>query len=395
MNTCNRKKLVLFNCRIVTENEVITNHAIVISNNIIEDIIDERFSQSYNANLINCNGDYIFPGLIDIHSDVIEKTIVPRKSVIFDSEIALKEIDRELMMQGITTIYHSISIAESTICNNKRTLQLDDMFKLCELIKEHSDDLLINHKFHARYELNSISAFDYINNALSSGKIHELSFMDHTPGQGQYKNIDVFKKVITQQYGSVSDKRKNEIINICKNKPKLDSTRINELIHKANKLSIPMAYHDVDSEDQINWMLKNGIKICEFPLSSKIAKYASNKGMYSIVGAPNIFLGRSHYNNANAISLLLNKTANIICSDYFSPSLLLSIFKLKNNYSISLPEAIKYATLNPAKAVNISDNYGSIKVGKIADLIIVNDNDLFPKITKVIINGKLKLEINV
>ena len=135
-----KEKLVLLNCKIVTENEVLENKAIVISNGDIENIIDEKLAKRHGDVLINCNGDYILPGLIDIHSDVIEKLIVPRKGVIFDNLIALNEIDRELMAQGITTIYHSISIAESTVCNNKRTLKLDNMFNLCDQINDYNKD---------------------------------------------------------------------------------------------------------------------------------------------------------------------------------------------------------------------------------------------------------------
>ena len=390
-----KEKLVLLNCKIVTENEVLENKAIVISNGDIENIIDEKLAKRHGDVLINCNGDYILPGLIDIHSDVIEKLIVPRKGVIFDNLIALNEIDRELMAQGITTIYHSISIAESTVCNNKRTLKLDNMFNLCDQINDYNKDLLINHKFHARFELNSINAFEPLYVALCNGRISELSFMDHTPGQGQYRNINVFKKVIQQQYGMVSEKRKLEIIETCLSKPKLATDKMNALIKKANELGIPMAYHDVDSTEQVEWMRNNNIKICEFPLSAAIAQYAFENNLYTIVGAPNIVLGHSHYNNVGASSLILKGFANIICSDYFSPSLLLSLFKLHKDFGLPLHEVIKLASLNPAKAVNIDDKYGSIKMGKKADLIIVNINNSIPNISKVIIDGKIKLEVSM
>lgn len=389
-----RPKTVLFNCNIVTEFEVLTHKAIILSNNLIENIIDEKDALYYEAEFIDCNGGYVLPGLIDIHSDVIEKIIVPRKSVIFDNLIALNEIDRELMLQGITTIYHSISIAETSVCNNTRTLKLDNMFKLCELINNQNKNLLINHKFHARLELNSLNAFDYIYTKLKKGLINELSFMDHTPGQGQYKNFDVFKEIIQQQYGTVSEKQKQKIIDICINKEKLDSRKIGELIFMANEIEIPLAYHDVDSKEQIDWMLNNNIKICEFPLTQDIAKYASEMGLYVIVGAPNIILGHSHYNNVKAIELLLEGFANIICSDYFSPSLLLAIFILHKKYDVPLYEATKFATLYPAKAVNIENKYGSIDVGKTADLIVVNTCERIPKVSKAFIDGKLKLEVN-
>lgn len=394
MKSLNNKRVILIHCNIVTEQSVLLNHALIIENRVIKAIIEENQVSSYDADLIDCKGCYVLPGFIDIHCDVIEKIIVPRKGVVFDSLIALNEIDRELLMQGITTIYHSISIAETTVCNNRRTLQLKDIFDLCELIYKHNKDLIINHKFHARFEMNSIHAFDSVFTALCNNRINELSFMDHTPGQGQYKNIDVFKRVIQQQYGMISDKKQNEIIDVCTQKPKLAPNKLQKLIHKAVELKVPLAYHDVNSTEQIDWMMENQISICEFPLTSEIAEYATSQGLCTIMGAPNIVLGRSHYNNANAALLLLNHWANTICSDYFSPSLLLAVFALSDNYKIPLYDSVKFATLNPAKAVHIEDKYGSIEVGKVADLIVVNHCKPFPKIMKTLIAGEVKLEVN-
>ena len=80
--------------------------------------------------IIDCTGKFIMPGLIDIHSDVVENIIVPRKGIIFSNYTALSEVDKELASQGITTMYHSISIANSTICNRKRTLSVKQMIAI-------------------------------------------------------------------------------------------------------------------------------------------------------------------------------------------------------------------------------------------------------------------------
>lgn len=385
------QKIILHNGAVVTENEVLDHHSIIIKDKKILKIIPscDVVLTNENEKIINCLGMYILPGLIDIHSDTIEKVLVPRKGVKFDPEFAIFEVDKQLAQQGITTIFHSISIAETSICNNNRTLKIDDMFNLCDLIFDLSRDLLIKHRFHARFELNTISAYDYIVKSIQSRKIHELSFMDHTPGQGQYKDYRMFEKVINQQYGETSRSQRQEIITKCRNKPKLDLSSIESLIHIANDYKIPLAYHDVETEEQVDWMLSNNFTICEFPLSSHVARHAIKHGLYCVVGAPNVILGHSHYNNVSATELLINNTANVLCSDYFSATLLLSLLKLHQVYNLDLVESVRFATLYPAQALGISNEIGSIKVNKCADIIVVDVSHNIPRVVMTLVNGSI------
>ena len=385
-----KKDLLLFNGLIVTENEILENHSIVIKDGIISSILlNDKIINPHNFEIINCDNKYILPGLIDIHSDSIEKIIVPRKGVKFGLELALHEMDQQLPHQGITTIYHSLSMAETTICNNIRTITPSDIFKLCELLN-NTRNLLVRHKIHVRLELNTINVYKELINYIDKGIIHELSFMDHTPGQGQYKDILMFEKVITQQYGNISKGDREQIIKICKEKEKLSYDKLLFLISLSNEKNIPMAYHDVESNEQVDWMVSNNIKICEFPLNSTVSEYALLNGLFCVVGAPNVILGKSHYNNASAIELLSNNRANILSSDYFSTSLLQAIFKLYKEVNLPLNTSVNFATLNPAKALGISDKYGSIKENKTADIIIVDTYGNIPKVIMTLVNGSVK-----
>ncbi len=390
----NTSKIVLKNGLIITEHNVLKDHSILIENGVIKKIFPNNSFIHLDAKIFDCKKSFILPGLIDIHSDVIEKVIVPRKGTIFSNNIAINEIDKQLAYQGITTILHSISFAATTICNNKRTLTLDNMFNLCDLIYSQQQNLIINHLFHARLELNTISAYEKLILYIGEGKIQELSLMDHTPGQGQYRNLDAYKKVIYAQYGQVSNEKANQIIEICQRKPKLEDAKLNTLIRVAKDNGIPIAYHDVETYSQVDMMVEKGIDICEFPLNYEVAKYAIQNNIFSVVGAPNIVLGRSHNNNISAKELIRNNCANIICSDYFSTTLLIAVFSLFNEKICTLPEAVKLATLNPAKAIGIDEEYGSIAEDKVADLIIVKYDDDIPKLSATFVGGKLKVLIN-
>ena len=386
--------ILLKNGLIVTEKDVLVEHSILIKNGIIDQIIlNSKMIHDKGFTTVDCKNCYIMPGLIDIHSDSIEKIIVPRKGTKFSVGHALYDIDRQMISQGITSIYHSMTMANTSICNNRRTIKPDDVFHLCNLINKNTD-LLINHRVHIRLELNTLDVVDDLVQYIKEGRVHELSFMDHTPGQGQYRDIKEFEKVINQQYGEISEDKKKEIINICKRKRKLDRNQIQILIKSSLEHGVAMAYHDVESREQVDWMVKNSINICEFPLNDDMAKYAMQRKLFCVVGSPNIIMGRSQYNNASAVDLLMNNWANVISSDYFSSSLLESIFILNRLYNISLPTAVGFATINPAAALGISEKQGSIAEGKKADIIIVDSLAEFPRVNMSIINGIIKMRLN-
>lgn len=383
----------LVNGKIIAENNILENHVVRLKSGYIDRIADCNEDMEYGK-IIDCTGKYIMPGLIDIHSDVIENVIVPRKGIIFDTHTALYEVDKELASQGITTMYHSISIANSTICNRKRTLSVDQMIAIGDDISKYNIEMLINHRFHARLELNTIEAYTKILDRLKNGIIQELSLMNHTPGQGQYASLEVFKVEIRKQYGDISDERTDEIIHECQNKPLLSQEQIQNLLEVAQMNHIPIAFHDVELQTQLNFMKKNGIGICEFPLNFEIAQKAHEQGLFNLVGAPNIVRNGSHNKNVAALKLIDAGYAHVICSDYYTPALLQSLFIIAQKTNMPLYEAVKYATLNPAIALGIQNEYGSIVVGKKADMIIVSYDLSIPRVSKVIVNGKVKLELN-
>lgn len=122
-----------------------------------------------------------------------------------------------------------------------------------------------------------------------------------------------------------------------------------------------------------------------------MAQYSDKSGLYNLVGAPNIIHGKSHNNNLSAIELLKSGLVKIICSDYYSAAMLLSIFRLKE-LGFGLEAATRFCSYFPAKALGL-DNKGCIAVGNYADIIIVNAKHSLPYVTSAYINGKLKYKI--
>lgn len=379
----------LYNGKIVCVDKVLDGYAIYIFDNKIHSIIPECDMDS-SIEKIDCGGAYILPGLVDIHCDYLERVIVPRKGIIFDTEFALRHFDKELLAHGITTIFHSISIANSTITNKKRTLSVEQMLHIGEIITKSASDLCINHKYHARLELNTTEAVDRIMLMIEDGDIDLFSIMNHTPGQGQYHDLEQFKHEIFKQYGAISSQKQFEVIEQCTSKTILSNEKLLDVINRCHAFNIPIAYHDVDCEEVLSFMDRNDINISEFPLNDKSSISSYKHGFFNVVGSPNVLLGGSHNNNLSATETIKKGHANVLCSDYFPCTLLDAIFYLKN-IGVNICHAVNLATYYPAKATGMS-NYGLIDIGAQADLIVVCD-DKYPIVKKVFINGIQKYQL--
>lgn len=83
-----------------------------------------------------------------------------------------------------------------------------------------------------------------------------------------------------------------------------------------------------------------------------------------MVGAPNILLGGSHTGNLSAAEAVKEGCADILCSDYYPAAMLHSIFIMHKQHGVPLPEIVNKLTLNPARAMCIDNDYGSLAVGK-------------------------------
>ena len=196
-------KTAIYNGKLITPAEVLENKVLVLENDRIIDILAEDVIDlgQYDEK-IDAHGRYVCPGFIDTHSDKIEQIIQPRPTSVMDFEMGLKEIERQLINQGITTIYHSISLYQDDYFGASELRYKKNVLKLAELINNiHERHHLIHHRLHLRIEIDNLEAFDIVSKMLREKTVHEISFMDHTPGQGQYRNIETYRKTITAYHG--------------------------------------------------------------------------------------------------------------------------------------------------------------------------------------------------
>jgi alpha-D-ribose 1-methylphosphonate 5-triphosphate diphosphatase len=173
------------------------------------------------------------------------------------------------------------------------------------------------------------------------------------------------------------------------NAPIIAGKELEALIKHAQELHIPVASHDDDSIEKVDYMHGLGVDICEFPINMETARHAAKIGMHVIGGASNILRGGSLSGNLSMKEAVLNGAVDSLCSDYYPPAIIHSIFKLYHEEGLPLNESVNLATLNPAKAAGIANHTGSIQTGKDADLLIVKLLDGIPMVTHTFVRGHL------
>ncbi|WP_248927617.1 alpha-D-ribose 1-methylphosphonate 5-triphosphate diphosphatase [Paenibacillus hamazuiensis] len=369
--------------RIVTPDGIIENGTLVMENGVIAEIL--RFPQVPGPNDLDAGGMFVLPGIIDTHSDAIEHEMQPRPTSLFPIELSFYELERKLAAQGITTIYHSLSMWDDNSAKEIRRNQ--SVKKVIRTIRElASQRRLIRHRVHLRFEIVNLSAVPHVVEMLEGGELDQLSFMDHTPGQGQYRNLEVQKRFVMERQ-KLSEEETLKLLEARRQQPKVSRENLSMVAELAKSKGVPLASHDDDSIDKLDLVESWGASISEFPVDLQVALEAKNRGLHVVMGAPNVMLGRSHSNNLSALEAIREGVVDILCSDYYPPSMLQAAFLL-HKLGYDLPFACNMISLNPAKALGIGDRTGSLEAGKDADVLLAYTRDDRPVIDQVLVGGQ-------
>jgi len=377
---------IIENATIVLPDKVVTHGNIWINYGVIKEISSNFISG--NIPRYQANEEYLLPGFIDLHSDAIEKEIDPRPNTNFPYDMSLLEMDKKLAANGITTIFHGVAFAESDFIFRSNQNALD----LTYSIKQVKPLLNVRTYVHCRFEITNLKAVDMIENLLNEQNINLLSFMDHTPGQGQYK--DVTSWVVESPMagrGQISLPNVDELNRLLQQRTMVQdevAEKVDHLIQVCHQNNVIIASHDDDQTERIEWLSKNLISIAEFPMNMDTIQKAKEMNIFTCIGAPNVFRGKSRNGNLNGREAIKNGYGDILCSDYAPSTLLYSVFFLHENQIVSLVDAVKMVTLNPAKAVGLNDTIGSIEIGKKADFVLINTEQSIPRIHKTFVRGK-------
>ncbi|SPF37575.1 Amidohydrolase family protein [Candidatus Desulfosporosinus infrequens] len=379
------KKICISNAQIILPDKVVKGH-ILIEGNRISEVVESGFLRRVkdcpDFSVIDAEGCYVMPGMIDLHSDAIEKEIQPRPNTLFPINMAFYELEKKLAVSGITTMYHSLSLSDEWGVRNT-DMVISVINSINRLKKARS---MINHKIHLRYELTFLGGVNILESLIKDKSIDFMSYMDHTPGQGQFKDAEALKNFTMQSYGKKAAEVDAIMDITIENQTRIDWFKLTSLAKLAKTNGIRLASHDDDTRDKIETLLECEGVLSEFPINMETAIYAKSRDLHVCVGAPNIIRGKSHSNNMKAIDAITNNAADIVCSDYLPSAMLPAVFHLTRE-GINLNEAVKMVTLNPAKALGIDGQVGTIEAGKCADLIIVEMHQDYPLLRKTLVGG--------
>ncbi|MFC4172105.1 alpha-D-ribose 1-methylphosphonate 5-triphosphate diphosphatase [Microvirga sp. GCM10011540] len=330
---------------------------------------------------IDLDGDYLIPGLIELHTDHLESHYAPRPKVRWHPLGAVLAYDAQIASSGITTVFDSLRAGVDVDGGGLGA----ELVELAEAIDEARRHRLFrcDHLTHLRCEIPSPDVVETVENFVARYPVGLMSLMDHTPGQRQFRDIGKY----FNYYGGKTGKTADEINVAVAEKQRVNGERaaVNRpaLVGLAQQRGIPLASHDDTTLDEVDQSIKEGVVLAEFPTTVEAARASHRQGITVMMGAPNLIRGGSHSGNVAAETLAQEGVLDILSSDYVPASLLMAAFELPRRIrSISLPEAIRTVTRNPAQATGLKDR-GEIGAGKRADLVRVRVTGETPVVRQV------------
>lgn len=346
---------------LVLPDGVFQNSAIKSKNGLITEIEKGKRLSEFPTGLV------VIPGLIDLHGDMLEREIEPRPTSRFPIDIALHELDKRHAASGITTAYVALSFAD--FAERDDDLRLNARMKeMVEQIAAQRSSLACDTRIHARFEIMNPEATPLLEEMIQKKEVEMISLMDHTPGQGQFRDLEGYVTYMMKWLKVGREAAQKEL------ERQLSQPRSWDIVHGLTKLAkehhLPIASHDDDTEAKVSLMAELGVTISEFPVTLEATKTAKDKNMFTLMGAPNALRGRSHSGNLSAIEALQANTLDSLASDYYPATMLHAAFTLAERGLALLYESIKLVSLHPAHAVGLNDR-GSLAVGKKADFAVV------------------------
>jgi alpha-D-ribose 1-methylphosphonate 5-triphosphate diphosphatase len=330
-------------------------------------------------------GQLILPGLIDLHSDILEKCIEIRPGVYFDSMFALQNLDRRLAGCGITTICHALSFAEDEY-GLRSCAEAEKVVRIIHQFTQ-SRQALVRHAVHARYEITSRDAQARIERLLDEGMVQLVSLMDHTPGQGQFKTLDSY----LDYHAATYDRTPEETLAKAEKKRVFREKGLESLPDfalRVQRAGIPFLSHDDDSSEKVSLVSSLGVTSSEFPVTVEAAQSARRMKMKVVMGAPNLIRGHSSSGNLNASEALEKGLCDLMASDYYPECLLQAPFIAKERHALDMEKGFGMVTSGPGDYLGFKHKHGRIEPGAPADLIVVDTSRQWAGVTQTWVSGK-------
>lgn len=372
----------------MTTDTVFANARIVLRDDIVEGslvVADGRIraidgGPTAVPAAIDLGGALLIPGLIELHTDNMEKHLVPRPGVLWPQPVAaILAHDLQIAGAGITTVYDAITIGEYHENSLRRRILADSVDAVT---KARAGGLLrADHLIHLRCELGDPAVVEMCEPYVDNPLVGLVSLMDHTPGQRQWR--DISKMVQYNKLEGWSEERLQAYIDERIERQGIYARPNREkILAMFGPRNLPLASHDDTLVEHVDEAVGDGVLISEFPTTAEAARAARDRGMAIVMGAPNVVRGGSHSGNVSAIDLAGDGLLDGLSSDYVPASLLQSTIRLNRDLDIALPDAVALVTANVADMLGLDDR-GEIAVGRRADLVQVDLVDAVPVVRSV------------
>lgn len=368
-------ELILTNARIVTPDAVVHGSVLVRDGHIAA--VDDGPSRLPAA--VDFDGDYLLPGLIEMHTDNLEKHLMPRPGVLWPSPLAaVLTHDTQVAGAGITTVFDAVCIGEYDASQNRRRM----LELTVESLREaRARDLFrAEHYLHLRCELSDPEAADLVAPWADEPLVRLVSVMDHTPGQRQWADPAQYRLYKSKEHRWSDAEFEAHMAELQENQARHAARNRRSIVALWRPRGLPLASHDDTTEAHVEQARADGVTIAEFPTTRAAAQRAREYGMNTVLGAPNVVRGGSHSGNVSALDLARDGLLDTLSSDYVPVSLLHGVFVLHEQLGLDLPACVDCASGNMARTLGLDDR-GAIESSRRADLIRVHVTPSAPVVT--------------
>ena len=357
--------MIINNVKLILEDEVI-NGSLEVQDGRISAFAE---SQSRLAEAIDGEGGWLLPGLIELHTDNLDKFFTPRPKVDWPAHSAMSSHDALMVASGITTVLDAVAIGDVRDGGDR----LENLEKMINAVEETQKRGLnrAEHRLHLRCELPHHTPLPLSEKLVGREPVSMVSLMDHSPGQRQYADRSKYRDYYQGKYHLTNeemDKFEEEQMALAAAWSQPNRQRIAAICRERN---IALASHDDATCEHVLESRQLGSVIAEFPTTIAAAQASRQHGMNILMGAPNIVRGGSHSGNVAAHHLAASGLLDILSSDYYPASLLDAAFRIADDEgnAFTLAQAIRLVSKNPAQALGLHDR-GAIAEGKRADLVL-------------------------
>ncbi len=334
---------------------------------------------------LDCGGDFLLPGLIDLHTDNLERHYQPRGGVTWDPVAAAIAHDAMCAASGITTVYDSLTIGAQAFWDTRPEMIGPMIAGLSEA--RGAGILRSSHRLHLRCEVTHPEIVALFERCAAMAPVHLVSLMDHAPGDRQLPDVEAYRGRNRHLFAD-DDALDAHIEGMRAASRDLGPKRCRALADAARGLGLPLATHDDARIEHVDEAARLGAAFTEFPTTLRAARRAREHGIPVLMGAPNLVRGGSSSGNVKAGDLALAGLLDVLASDYIPASLLHAVFRLMSEpFNLPPHAAVARAGAAAAAAVGLADR-GSIAVGLRADLVRVRPVDGRPIVRGVWVGGE-------